>query len=219
MNNNSTRNKDIIIENKFHNYLKDNFYNKFDNYIDIKDIDNQINGIDIILENNNKKFNIDEKLQVTKINIPITKYTTQCFELKFLSRDGNLNFTNIYKKGWFLDNNKTDFYLISYIEKGSINNPLNTKLLLISKDDIYNLLDDYGYDIYYIERLSDLMEYNDFYCDIKSNGNKYIRFKNTPFWLCKSYNIPEKPINLIIRWNILEKYATKSFDLIGNLVA
>lgn len=56
MNNNSTRNKDIIIENKFHNYLKDNFYNKFDNYIDIKDIDNQINGIDIILENNNKKF-------------------------------------------------------------------------------------------------------------------------------------------------------------------
>ena len=73
MNNNSTRNKDIIIENKFHNYLKDNFYNKFDNYIDIKDIDNQINGIDIILENNNKKFNIDEKLQVTKINIPITK--------------------------------------------------------------------------------------------------------------------------------------------------
>lgn len=49
MNNNSTRNKDIIIENKFHNYLKDNFYNKFDNYIDIKDIDNQINGIDIIL--------------------------------------------------------------------------------------------------------------------------------------------------------------------------
>lgn len=139
--------------------------------------------------------------------------------MKFLSRDGNLNFTNIYKKGWFLDNNKTDFYLISYIEKGSINNPLNTKLLLISKDDIYNLLDDYGYDIYYIERLSDLMEYNDFYGDIKSNGNKYIRFKNTPFWLCKSYNIPEKPINLIIRWNILEKYATKSFNLIGNLVA
>lgn len=39
------------------------------------------------------------------------------------------------------------------------------------------------------------------------------------FGYMKSYNIPEKPINLIIRWNILEKYATKSFDLIGNLVA
>ena len=217
----STRDNDNRIEKIFHKYLKNNFYNKqFSNYIDIKDINNQINGIDIILyDKNNNKFNIDEKLQITKINTPITKYTTQCFELKFLSRNKNLEFTNNYKKGWFLQENKTDFYLISYIEKGNIYNPLNTKLLLISKNNIYNLLDDYGYNIDYIIKLSVLMEYDKFYENVKNNGNKYIYFPNKPFWLCKSYNIPEHPINLIIRWNILEKYATKSFNLIDNLVA
>ena len=107
------------------NFLDKNFYNKCKTFERINDKVNQVKGIDVIFELNDKKYVCDEKAAIRYVNRYLNTFA---MELSFINRNNTLN------NGWLLDDNKiNDSFLLIYIDKAKND-------ILQNEDDIEEIL-------------------------------------------------------------------------------
>ena len=107
----------------------------------IIDKNRQIQGIDVILQIDDKIYTIDEKASIRYINLK-----TFALELSFIGKNGNV------KTGWLLDENKiNDYYLLVWINElkhdviYNINSIKNVDVALVEKEKILNYLSTIGW--------------------------------------------------------------------------
>ena len=152
----------------------------------IIDKNRQIQGIDVILQIDDKIYTIDEKASIRYINLK-----TFALELSFIGKNGNVNI------GWLLDENKiNDYYLLVWINElkhdaiYNINSIKNVDVALVEKEKILNYLSTIGWNK---EKLK-----------IKNNNirnNPYEYMGDIKKYNCKfsySKQLIEKPINILL---------------------
>lgn len=210
----STRKYDSEIEKIYHQFLIDHFYSKFETFKDSLSTEEQFQGIDGYLKIHGIWYPIDEKLQVTRIGIPLFPKLTQCFECYARKRGNDLIYKNCYRTGWYFHHNETKMYIFSYITKGTISNIEETQILCIEKEKIEQILNDYGYELRDIKSQAWDLQFDENYTDMTEN-RMYYHFPKCPFWLCKTKNnhLQEAPINLIVRWGVLKAYASYVYTI------
>lgn len=175
------------------NFLDKNFYNKCKTFERINDKVNQVNGIDVIFELNDKKYVCDEKAAIRYVNRYLNTFA---MELSFINRNNTLN------NGWLLDDKKiNDSFLLIYIDKAK-NNILQNEddiedieLILIRKIKILEYLETLGWTKDKLIEKSNRIRINeDEDCgSFKKNGCKFVCSKQ----------LFEKPVNvLLLRENL-----------------
>lgn len=116
---------DLAQEDLLSKYLDNIYANKKIKFKRIKKLDQQLQGIDVIMTVNNQSYYIDEKAQLHYLNIDLPTFT---FELSYLKNKTS-------KDGWLLDDSKlTQYY---FLITGIILK--NEKQKLTSCDDIESL--------------------------------------------------------------------------------
>lgn len=154
----------------------------------------QLSGVDIY----NKTDLIDEKAQTSYLNKHLKTFS---FEISSINRDGERI------KGWLFDKTKktTHYYLISSImlhdEKPNLENPEDVsslKILALPRQNLINHLDSKGYgEVFCKER-------EEFH--LSRNHENGISIPNeTDYYFYHSTKYGEKPFNIIIKYDVLEK--------------
>ena len=167
----------------------------------ISDLNLQHKGVDLILSNKSKKYNIDEKAQLDYIN---SSLPTFAFELSYL-KNGD------WKKGWLFDASKTTdvYFLITNIhtkESKNLDSGLSKiKITGIYRDKLIDFLAEKGLTenlLYHLEK------------EIRETGNhgkiilKEMNPKTEGVLYFSKDNKNEKPINLVLKLNFLIKNNT-----------
>jgi hypothetical protein len=162
----------------------------------ISDLNLQHKGVDLILSNKSKQYNIDEKAQLDYIN---SSLPTFAFELSYL-KNGN------WKKGWLFDTSKTTdvYFLITNIHTNESKN-LDSGLSKIKITGIYReKLIDFLAKKGLTENFLYLLEK-----EIRENGThgkivlKELNPKTEGILYFSKDNKYEKPINLVLKLNCL----------------
>ena len=175
------------------NFLDKNFYNKCKTFERVNDKVNQVKGIDVIFELNDKKYVCDEKAAIRYVNRYLNTFA---MELSFINRNNTLN------NGWLLDDKKiNDSFLLIYIDKAK-NDILQNEddiedieLILIRKIKILEYLETLGWTKDKLIEKSNRIRINeDENCgSFKENGCKFVCSKQ----------LFEKPVNvLLLRENL-----------------
>jgi len=123
----------------------DEFYQKYFEHSSFKttritDKNLQNKGVDLILENDFRKFFVDEKAQLDYLNGSLPTFA---FELSYLKYD-------VWHQGWLFDENKitTVYYLITDIMVNDVTDiskgVLSFKITGIYRDKLLRLLEDAG---------------------------------------------------------------------------
>lgn len=215
----SLRKQDMKLETELSLFLDEYLYpnilrqyKAYSKFIRIKNKNQQLLGIDIIIENTDKStINIDEKASVYYSNAMIPTFA---FEID--SYQGN---RNKLVPGWLLnDNLETNYYNLMWPNVKCVQNKekewIRKPLSEITKSDftiIESMMINKNKLIERIEKdigpKSQLLEYAN---RIRRND---LTLKNNKFKLAAGYNIvytenrKEKPINLVIKKNILSDVA------------
>ena len=184
----TVREYDEYCEKIMSDFLHEYFYKQLNPKTIERIIDKyrQIQGIDVILQIDDKIYTIDEKASIRYINLK-----TFALELSFIGKNGNVN------TGWLLDENKiNDYYLLVWINElkhdaiYNINSIKNVDVALVEKEKILNYLSTIGWNK---EKLK-----------IKNNNirnNPYEYMVNIKKYNCKfsySKQLIEKPINILL---------------------
>lgn len=217
----SFRKQDMKLETELGSFLDEYLYpdilkqyKAYSKFIRIKDRQQQLQGIDVIIENGNKStINIDEKASVYYSNAMIPTFA---FEINSYQRDGNEPVI-----GWLLnDNLKTDYYNLMWPNVKCIQNNerewIRKPLSEIRKPDFTIIESMMINKKKLIERIEKdivpkfemkLLEYA-----TKIRRNDLVLTNNkvclaTGYNIVYTENLKEKPINLVIKKNILSDVA------------
>ena len=182
----------------------------------IVDKKRQLQGIDIIGRVGDKQVTIDVK-SIASFNFP-----TFCFEIS-----GNIQTNQI---GWLLNPKViTDYYLLTYHEIKNAGNdyklgksyfikghkPIKNMAILISKREVIKIIrQQVAYDLNDAVKKIRSIQYTSKDSSIKSFDttlNPIKNKKNHNLWFSLSLGIREKPINIVIRKEMLIKHAYKTW--------
>ena len=195
---NSKYYSDKQMEELFAKWLDEHFYVNFPDKpykaTRIDDFDLQKEGIDIIVNSSKCEYIIDEKATLHYINKNIPTFA---FEL--LNRTSGNN-------GWLYNREyKTNYYLLCWPNAQTYNvsskdDFTSSEVMLIKRDDLLNFLNSSGFSEV---KLNELIS---FYLP-KVNRNNY-KFQIAPgISLFFTEWLAEKPVNIVIRKEILAKIA------------
>jgi len=161
----------------------------------------QLQGIDVLIDNRN----IDEKAQLYYINNPVDSFA---FEIDYFSEErGHI------VDGWFInDSNKTDDYLLLWIEKArttEINRLVaedfeNVSVDLISKKHIKAYLDGLGISNAVLKKKA---------LEMRKNKLKRVDFSDDIHLSYSMKGYAEEPINLVIKKKVLDEISTKQYKI------
>lgn len=103
--------KDLSFEQLINKHIETQFIDfYFEDYEMISNLEEQKQGIDVKCEDSNgETYNIDIKTQQAYINNPYKSFTLEIAE--------ELEYSDEYKTGWFIQDNETTHYLFSWITK------------------------------------------------------------------------------------------------------
>ena len=184
----TTREYDEHCEKVMGEFLDKYFYNEnIEGTITrVKDRKLQVKGVDVVIDDGDVKFYIDEKAAIRYVGLK-----TFALELSFINRQGDIN------TGWLLDNTKiNDYFLFVWInelngtEIKDISSIKNVDVALVSKASIFSHLISLGWS------KNNLLEKDR---RIRNNDNEYMG--NILKDKCKfsfSNHLVEKPINILL---------------------
>ena len=184
----TTREYDEHCEKVMGEFLDKYFYNEnIEGTITrVKDRRLQVKGVDVVIDDGDVKFYIDEKAAIRYVGLK-----TFALELSFINRQGDVN------TGWLLDNKKiNDYFLFVWInelngtEIKDISSIKNVDVALVSKASIFRHLNSLGWS------KNNLLEKDH---RIRNNDNEYMG--NILRDKCKfsfSNHLVEKPINILL---------------------
>lgn len=184
----TTREYDEHCEKVMGEFLDKYFYNEnIEGTITrVKDRKLQVKGVDVVIDDGDVKFYIDEKAAIRYVGLK-----TFALELSFINRQGDVN------TGWLLDNTKiNDYFLFVWInelngtEIKDISSIKNVDVALVSKASIFRHLNSLGW------TNNNLLEKDH---RIRNNDNEYMG--NILRDKCKfsfSNHLVEKPINILL---------------------
>lgn len=184
----TTREYDEHCEKVMGEFLDKYFYNEnIEGTITrVKDRKLQVKGVDVVIDDGDVKFYIDEKAAIRYVGLK-----TFALELSFINRQGDVN------TGWLLDNKKiNDYFLFVWInelngtEIKDISSIKNVDVALVSKASIFRHLNSLGWS------KNNLLEKDR---RIRNNDNEYMG--NILKDKCKfsfSNHLVEKPINILL---------------------
>jgi len=208
MNNSKEFKKDKEAEEEVADFLDKYFYNKYfnDEVKRCNDDKLQNEGVDVFVDDG---MVIDEKAAIHYYKEDINEASMPTFILElYFEKNG------IPMDGWLYGDKykQTTHYLIMWLwvknKKVTCENIMKIEAVLVKKKDIITLLDNLGFPK---ERLKQIVS------DVLNNGNFEIpEFKNLklkPFEVKQSTNLPEKPINLVVKRIVYEKVCEKIFTI------
>jgi hypothetical protein len=184
----TTREYDEHCEKVMGEFLDKYFYNEnIEGIITrVKDRKLQVKGVDVVIDDGDVKFYIDEKAAIRYVGLK-----TFALELSFINRQGDVN------TGWLLDNTKiNDYFLFVWInelngtEIKDISSIKNVDVALVSKASIFRHLNSLGW------TKNNLLEKDR---RIRNNDEEYMG--NILRDKCKfsySNHLVEKPINILL---------------------
>lgn len=184
----TTREYDEHCEKVMGEFLDKYFYNEnIEGTITrVKDRKLQVKGVDVVIDDGDVKFYIDEKAAIRYVGLK-----TFALELSFINRQGDIN------TGWLLDNKKiNDYFLFVWInelngtEIKDISSIKNVDVALVSKSSIFSHLISLGW------TKNNLLEKDR---RIRNNEDEYMG--NILRDKCKfsfSNHLVEKPINILL---------------------
>jgi hypothetical protein len=184
----TTREYDEHCEKVMGEFLDKYFYNEnIEGTITrVKDRRLQVKGVDVVIDDGDVKFYIDEKAAIRYVGLK-----TFALELSFINRQGDVN------TGWLLDNTKiNDYFLFVWInelngtEIKDISSIKNVDVALVSKASIFRHLNSLGW------TKNNLLEKDR---RIRNNEDEYMG--NILKDKCKfsfSNHLVEKPINILL---------------------
>lgn len=184
----TTREYDEHCEKVMGEFLDKYFYNEnIEGTITrVKDRKLQVKGVDVVIDDGDVKFYIDEKAAIRYVGLK-----TFALELSFINRQGDIN------TGWLLDNKKiNDYFLFVWInelngtEIKDISSIKNVDVALVSKSSIFSHLISLGWS------KNNLLEKDR---RIRNNEDEYMG--NILRDKCKfsfSNHLVEKPINILL---------------------
>lgn len=184
----TTREYDEHCEKVMGEFLDKYFYNEnIEGTITrVKDRSLQVKGVDVVIDDGDVKFYIDEKAAIRYVGLK-----TFALELSFINRQGDVN------TGWLLDNKKiNDYFLFVWInelngtEIKDISSIKNVDVALVSKISIFRHLNSLGW------TKNNLLEKDH---RIRNNEDEYMG--NILKDKCKfsfSNHLIEKPINILL---------------------
>ena len=184
----TTREYDEHCEKVMGEFLDKYFYNEnIEGTITrVKDRNLQVKGVDVVIDDGDVKFYIDEKAAIRYVGLK-----TFALELSFINRQGGIN------TGWLLDNKKiNDYFLFVWInelngtEIKDISSIKNVDVALVSKASIFRHLNSLGW------TKNNLLEKDH---RIRNNEDEYMG--NILRDKCKfsySNHLIEKPINILL---------------------
>ena len=184
----TTREYDEHCEKVMGEFLDKYFYNEnIEGTITrVKDRRLQVKGVDVVIDDGDVKFYIDEKAAIRYVSLK-----TFALELSFINRQGDVN------TGWLLDNKKiNDYFLFVWInelngtEIKDISSIKNVDVALVSKASIFRHLNSLGW------TKNNLLEKDR---RIRNNEDEYMG--NISRDKCKfsfSNHLIEKPINILL---------------------
>lgn len=184
----TTREYDEHCEKVMGEFLDKYFYNEnIEGTITrVKDRRLQVKGVDVVIDDGDVKFYIDEKAAIRYVGLK-----TFALELSFINRQGDIN------TGWLLDNKKiNDYFLFVWInelngtEIKDISSIKNVDVALVSKASIFRHLNSLGW------TKNNLLEKDR---RIRNNEDEYMG--NILRDKCKfsySNHLVEKPINILL---------------------
>lgn len=177
------------------NFLDEKFYEKHTtNFERVNRKEEQVKGIDTIFKYNGETFLCDEKAAIQYRNRDLQTFS---LELSFLNRRNDIN------NGWLLDSNKiNDSFLFCWLNKTK--EPFNSKedieeleIALVSRNRILDYLEELGWTISNL-KIKD--------SKIRNNEKEYLgNIKKDGIKFSKSFQLVEKPINILIPKDILIK--------------
>lgn len=203
---NPNRKNDEKQEKIINSYLLENYFHRIAPSAElIFDRSLQVAGADvsITLDNGTKKyFDIKAQSSARYINDP---RPTFCLEISALSRYGSNEFD-----GWFIDDSLiTDYYTFVWIH----NAKTNENKQIISPNDIYKLevmtVSKQKLKKYILSQLGklDLRQVAD---GMRKSGKRKIAIADG-IHFSHSPQLPEKPVNIIVKKSVLRKFALKDF--------
>jgi len=201
---NNSFNKDLNDEAKFGKYLdliypnikglskKFTFYRK-------EDKESQHRGIDLLLIDNvsTKERYIDEKAQLHYLNKSLSTFT---FEISYLKN-------NVWKKGWFYDENKLTqtYFLFTSIQTDSNQNFISCRFISVNRKSLQDFLEENGL------TQEKIFEYEKKFRDdtVQYNGEQIIEEIDKSFatFHCSFSNLRERPINLKVKLDALLEHS------------
>lgn len=207
----STRNKDSIVEKEINAFNDEHLYGKTMYFKRETSKENQILGIDgYITVPSENIFNApcDEKASGQYVNKPIPTYLMELSQINARKEEVD---------GWFLDDNKTEYYMLMYVwaevpqtvEFGMItsqwemvnrNNISLVEYFLVKKQDIINYLEKCGFNK---KRLKDGVKY------LRENTKERRITTKYGFDFVISRQLKECPVNLCIRRNVYKEICIK----------
>lgn len=177
------------------NFLDEKFYEKHTtNFERVNRKEEQVKGIDTIFKYNGETFLCDEKAAIQYRNKDLQTFS---LELSFLNRRNDIN------NGWLLDSNKiNDSFLFCWLNK--IKEPFNSKgdieeleIVLVSRNQILDYLEELGW-------TASNLKIKD--SKIRNNEKEYLgNIRKDGIKFSKSFQLVEKPINILIPKDILIK--------------
>ena len=211
------RKVDNLIEQNIANFLDENFWSKFPyGYKRQTDKQYQFAGIDVTLAGKSDlSVHFDEKAKIYGCLNSVLQYPS--FEVSFINRAYEI------RTGWFCQNLSTDYYAYigvyastNEINDLSCNNVISAcDMLWVKKQDVIDnvqeitTLSDLQYDAQILRTESELL-------NVQKNRKRY----NSNFWLTYSGQLYEKPVNLVMQRNTIEKLKnTKHFFITKNKIS
>ncbi|HLT34409.1 MAG TPA: hypothetical protein VKZ98_11500 [Aquaticitalea sp.] len=200
---------DLNQEHLLSEFLDGIYFSKNLSFTRIHDRNQQYQGVDVVIEINNKEFFIDEKAQLHYLNHDLPTFT---FELSYINKEGTINL------GWLLDTTKkTDYYfLITDIRLGNGKQNLteakdiaSVKITSVNRQKLIAHLDNIGLS------KSRLIAYDLDLRTRKTFGKNPIPEFRNPKHGCLFFtqHLAEQPINLQLRLSyLLQKGVAKIFS-------
>lgn len=209
----SRRNIDMSAEGELSFFLDKYLYSRFphqDEFCSITRITNkhdQLHGTDVrFISTKGKVYNVDEKAQLYYLNRSLPTFA---FEINFL-RNGTPT------TGWLCNTNlDTDLYLLIWpyackdtLDDISWHDFTKADCLLVSKNKLLSFLAQKGLSINKLCADADAFRAN------RATGKQRIPgLSGIYYYVSSSHKYVETPVNIVISRNILEKIATRHYEV------
>lgn len=193
------RKSDSAAEVEIGKFLDARFYpSHVTKFVRYTNVETQMLGIDVTFDYAKiENMLVDEKAAAHYVN---KNLPTFAFEVNFLTSSNQL------VDGWFFDKNKTtQYYLLSWIwatkdKAFLVDDITKLEILIINRQSIINMLAKYGLTQAQVAEISK---------EIRRKGDfgAYHKTNDKPYYFFYSPQLSEKPINIIIRKDMLSKLA------------
>lgn len=201
----TTRQKDYIIERNVAKFMDEYFWKKIAqdknvSFERVNDKSRQYRGQDVVIGD----IIVDEKAKVKNCMNSILKYPS--FELQHIGSTGTL------VDGWFMKNTDTHIYAFIAVFSSakseydiSFDNIEHLNVMLVNKSEVKKLVHKYDTE----ENIRSAVDY------LRDDGYDIrYKFSHKMYWLKKSTQYDEQPINLVLKRELLENIkTTKTFNI------